>query len=436
MNERELTGAGGGFFGAFEVRPFRWVWSAALSGNSGRFALILVAGWEAYRLGHHSSVWPGLVSFLLLAPTMCFGLVSGGFADRVSRAKQAASGQLLNAASCAAAGVLAVSGHLTLAGVLITTAVVGLGNSVQAPAWQSLIPALVGRERLLNAAALTRIAQQGAELTGPALGTIVLTSAGVGPVFFLCSAFYGCGSLMLWSARHASPAPRAGEAAEGILGPIGRGLAYMRANPPLPTLISWVGLHCSLTMALFGILPAVASANLKGEAGAYGLLLTAFGVGSVAAPLLLMAIADRCRPASLLLVSALASSAPLVGLGFTHTEPVALALAMLAGGGQAAFMVGIFSSTMTVADDAMRGRVASIQLSLTTGTMGIASLGWAALVGLIAPGVVLALPGAVFLAVSVPFARRRRGIDDGVLRGRQLKEPTALDQEAGMAKAW
>jgi hypothetical protein len=32
---------------------FRSVWAGALSGNSGRFAVILVAGWEAFRQGHH-----------------------------------------------------------------------------------------------------------------------------------------------------------------------------------------------------------------------------------------------------------------------------------------------------------------------------------------------------------------------------------------------
>ena len=57
-------------FAAFEIVPFRWVWAGALSGNSGRFAVILVAGWEAYRLGHHSSLWPSLVSMLLLVPSM------------------------------------------------------------------------------------------------------------------------------------------------------------------------------------------------------------------------------------------------------------------------------------------------------------------------------------------------------------------------------
>lgn len=95
------------------------MWFAALSGNSGRFAVLLVAGWEAYKLGHHSSLWASLVSFLLLVPTT--------------------------------GGVLALSGHLDLVGLMVVVGVVGIGNSIQGPAWQSLVPALVGPERMLNA---------------------------------------------------------------------------------------------------------------------------------------------------------------------------------------------------------------------------------------------------------------------------------------------
>ncbi|MHB8296561.1 MAG: hypothetical protein ACYDH5_18500 [Acidimicrobiales bacterium] len=40
--------------------------------------MLVVAAWEAYRLGEHSAVWPSLVSFLLLAPAMLFGLIARG----------------------------------------------------------------------------------------------------------------------------------------------------------------------------------------------------------------------------------------------------------------------------------------------------------------------------------------------------------------------
>ncbi|MHB1930323.1 MAG: MFS transporter [Acidimicrobiales bacterium] len=398
-------------FASFDSAPFRWVWAGALSGNSGRFAVILVAGWEAYRLGHHSSLWPSLVSMLLLVPSMFFGLFAGSIADRRNRALTTAAGQLLNAASCGVAAILTFIGQLDLGKLLVLTALVGIGNSIQAPAWQAMIPDLVGRQRLANAAMTARIAQQGAELTGPAVGTAVLTTAGPAAGFVLCAAFYVAGLCMFWRVRRAVTTPAALGDRRGVLAPIADGLSYVRRQAPIATLLVWVGLHCSLTMASIGILPAVATANLRGNAGAYGLLLAAFGLGSVLGPLLMMWLGDRVPAVPLLVAAGVLSGLPLISLGLVHNTSVDLVSSAVAGAAQAVFMAGIYAANQGSSADAMRGRVASAQLSLTTGAMGLASIGWGALVTLLAPGIVLAVPGAAFALACIPFALRRRIAD-------------------------
>ena len=47
-----------GILAAFESPEFRWVWLSVLGANSGRFCVVLVAGYEAYRIGH-SATWSG-----------------------------------------------------------------------------------------------------------------------------------------------------------------------------------------------------------------------------------------------------------------------------------------------------------------------------------------------------------------------------------------
>lgn len=402
--------AGGGMFTSLRIVPFRWVAAGVLSANSGRFAVLLVAGWEAYRLGNHSSLWPSLVSMFLLVPSMFFGLFAGSVADRHNRALMATTGQLVNATACGAAAWLTVTGRLDLANLLAVAAVVGIGNSVQGPAWQAMVPEIVGPQRLLNASMTARIAQQGAELTGPALGTVVLTTAGPGAAFLVCLSFYAVGLAMFWRTRHSVRTPERVPGRPGILAPIGEGLVYIRRRAPLGTLLLWVGLHCSLTMASIGILPAVATANLRGNAGAYGLLLASFGFGSVLGPLFMMRWGRRVAVVPLLIASGLASGLPLVSLGLVHQFGVDLVSSAAAGAAQAVFMATIYSASQGLSDDSMRGRVASVQLSLTTGAMGLASIGWGALVALLAPGIVLALPGAVFVMACVPFALRTRRI--------------------------
>jgi len=381
-------------FSSFEVVAFRFVWAGALSGNSGRFAVILVAGWEAYRLGNHSSVWPSLVSMLLLVPSMFFGLFAGSVADRYNRALLATSGQVVNAIACGVGALFIVAGRLDLFNLLAITAVVGIGNSVQGPAWQAMIPEIVGRERLLNASMTARIAQQGAELTGPAIGTIVLTTAGPGATFLLCMAFYVGGLVLFWRIRSSVSAPLRSSEHPGIFAPIGDGLSYVRCQAPLSTLLLWVGLHCSLTMASIGILPAVAAANLGGNAAAYGLLLAGFGFGSVLGPLVMMWMGRRLMVVPILVVSGTLSGLPLISIGLVHQFGVDLVSSAVAGAAQAVFMAAIYSATQGSSADFMRGRVASVQLSLTTGAMGLASIGWGALVTLVLKQALPPLPRA------------------------------------------
>ena len=416
----------------FSIAAFRSVWLGALSGNSGRFAVILVAGWEAFRQGHHSAIWPSLVSMLILLPTALFGLVSGGLADRLNRATQAAAGQAMAAVATLGAAACIFTHVASLATTLVAAALVGVSNSVQGPAWQALIPNLVGKERMVNAALSTRIAQQGSELVGPAIGTVVLTTAGPGWTFVACSLFYAVGMVLLARIRRqVRPGPRAPGT---MLHEVRAGVAYLKATSPLGLLFVWVTLHCCLTMATFGILPTIATVNFGGGgAGVYGLLLTAFGAGSILGPLLAMALSLRTRPGTMLWVTGLLSGAPLIVVGLSHLEWLAVAMECLAGIGQAVFMAVIYASVQTCAHDAIRGRVSSIQLTSTTGAMGLASIGWGALVGAASAGLLLALPGGLFVLVCLALTGKLAGLNRDIDRHIERAVPPAIDAAPSIA---
>ena len=416
----------------FSIAAFRSVWAAALSGNSGRFAVILVAGWEAFRQGHHSALWPSMVSFLILVPTMVLGLPSGGIADRVNRAKQAATGQGVAALATAGAAVCIFTHLASLGTTLAAAGLVGVANSIQGPAWQALVPNIVGRDQLVSAALSARIAQQGSELVGPAIGTAILTTLGAGWAFVTCAVFYALGALLLMGVRahvRPNPPPNPPASATKIWHEVKAGMSYMRATSPLGLLFVWVTCHCSLTMATFGILPTIATVNFGGAAGAYGLLLTAFGAGSILGPLVMMGMSGRAQTGTTLWVTGVLSGAPLIMVGLTHTEWLAVAMECLAGIGQAVFMAMVYAVVQTCALDSLRGRVASIQLSSTTGAMGLASLGWGALVGLTSAGLILAVPGAFFVVICLLLTSRIPGLNRAAgRRATSLPQPSPVAQ--------
>lgn len=416
----------------FSIPAFRSVWLGALSGNSGRFAVILVAGWEAFRQGHHSAIWPSLVSMLILLPIALLGLPAGGLADRVNRAKQAAAGQAVAAVATAGAAVCIFAHVASLATTLSTAALVGVANAIQGPAWQALIPNLVGQERMVSAALSTRIAQQGSELVGPAVGTAILTTVGPSWAFLACTLFYALGIVMMARVRgQVRPAPRV--AGTTIWHEVGTGVSYLRTTSPLGLLFVWVTFHCCLTMATFGILPTVATVNFGGAAGVYGLLLIGFGAGSILGPLVVLGLSDRTRAGSLLWVSGALSGAPLIVVGLSHLEWLAVVMECLAGVGQSVFMAVIYASVQTCAKDAVRGRVASIQLTSTTGAMGLAGVAWGALAGVASVGFVLAIPSALFVVVCVLLTRRVSGLNRAVARHAGLASPTSVDRAPSVA---
>ncbi|WP_276942342.1 hypothetical protein, partial [Ferrimicrobium acidiphilum] len=122
----------------------------------------------------------------------------------------------------------------------------------------------------------------------------------------------------------------------------------------------------------------------------------------------------KLPPGWVLWVTGILSGAPLVVIGFTHSELLAGLMSMLAGAGQAVFMSMIYGSVMSCSANTMRGRVSSVQLSATTGAMGLASLGWGALVSVASAGLVLAAPGAVFVAICFGLIGRVGSVNRSV----------------------
>ena len=212
------------------------------------------------------------------------------------------------------------------------------------------------------------------------------------------------------------------------------GVSYLRSTLPLALLFIWVTFHCCLTMATFGILPTIATVNFGGAAGVYGLLLTAFGAGSILGPLLVMALSDRSRLGSILWVTGVLSGAPLIVVGLSRVEWLAVAMECLAGIGQSVFMAVIYASVQTCAHDAIRGRISSIQLASTTGAMGLASIGWGALAGVASAGLVLAVPGGFFVLVCLVLTKSVSGLNRAFDRqAASVAPPTQVDRAPSIA---
>jgi MFS family permease len=233
----------GGTFAAMRSIPYRWLWSTTLASTSGRWAVLMVAGWLAYRMTG-SAAGSALASLLAFAPALFVGPVSGALADRMDRRRLIQAGAAVSGAMCLAAAVLAAANRLPLALVLLVPFAAGVGVTLEQPSRISLVSLVSHPEDRLNAFALLRIPMQGAEMVGPALATAVLAAAGPAPALALCAVFYVLAVLQAPRIVVADrPAAAAQPAAVGVIQSLREGLAYVRQERQLGALLAWIGLH-------------------------------------------------------------------------------------------------------------------------------------------------------------------------------------------------
>lgn len=396
-----------GFLSAFSNVPFRWIWTAVLLAGSGQYVVLMVAGYEAYYLTN-SPFWSSLVAMSIMLPNVLVGPVGGALADRFNRIVIMMLGMSAAATGCLLM-VLVVALHmLNPYFVVAASSMAGIGMAIQNPSWQATLPGLLGRRMLVNAGLLSRIAMQGAEMVGPLMATWILAQFGVGAAFAFAALFYLLGVGSAYRIR-SIPGARVIGADRGVLTPVVRGIRYVVSRPILRILMSFVALHCVLTMAFTGLLPAVAAKHLGGSSVVYGVLLAGIGLGAVTGPLAMAALTGRLRPVPALFLTGILSGVSLVALGFTTSYPLAIVSAVVAGGSQAVFMALIYALTQSVTADNMRGRVASTQLLLTAGSMGVASFIWGTAATTVGVGILLAGPGLIFVGIVILYMMRFTG---------------------------
>ncbi len=390
-----------GFLSAFSNVPFRWLWTAVLLAGSGQYVVMMVAGYEAYHLTN-SALWSSLVAMSIMLPNVFVGPIGGALADRFNRIVIMMLGMSVAATGCFLMLVVMALHMLNPYFVVAASSTAGIGMALQNPSWQATLPGLLGRRMLVNAGLLSRIAMQGAEMVGPLMATWIMVQIGVGAAFAFGGLFYLSGVAFAWQIR-GIPGSHVIGADRGILTPVVRGAQYVVSQPALRILMSFVALHCVLTMAFTGLLPALAAQHLGGNSAVYGMLLGAIGLGAVAGPLGMAALAGRLRPVPGLFLAGVLSGLALVQLGFTYNFALALASAVVAGASQAVFMALIYALTQSVTADNMRGRVASTQLLLTAGSMGIASFIWGAATTRVGIGILLTGPGLLFVVIVLAY---------------------------------
>jgi MFS family permease len=294
---------------------FRALWLASVVSNIGTWMQNVGAAWLMTSLTP-SPILVALVQAVTSLPVFFAALPAGALADVVDRRRLLLWTQGWMLVAAAMLGVLTLIGRTSPGALLALTFALGLGAAMNAPAWQAIIQELVPLPELPAAVALNSVGFNLARAVGPALGGLVVATAGTGAVFLLNAASF-LGVMVVLSRWQR--APRESELpAEHVLGAMQAGMRYVRYAPALQALLVRAGVFILGGSALWALLPLLAQNQLGLDAGGYGVLLGCLGAGAVAGAVLLPRARQRVSADLLVASATVLFAAVMLTLAFLH----------------------------------------------------------------------------------------------------------------------
>jgi MFS family permease len=397
MTDRALRFSLGQTFAALKYPNYRLWFIGQLVSLVGTWMQMTAQGYLVFQLTQ-SPAYLGYVSFAAGLPVWLFTLYSGVISDRVARRTVLVITQTSMMILAFILAALTFWNAVQPWHIVLLAFLLGIANAFDAPARQAFVLEMVEREDLTNAIALNSTMFNAATASGPAVAG--LTYALVGPAW--CFTINGVTfiavivALLLMNLKTV-PVPQRKTSA---LSDLKEGLRYVASEGTIQMLMTHLGIVSLFGFGVVTLIPAWTVEVLGGDATVNGLLLSARGVGALIAALTIASLGRIRYKGKVLTLGSFVL--PIVLLIFAAARWLPLSLLAFVGVGWGFMMnVNIINALVqTNIPDVLRGRVMGIYVLIFLGFLPIGSL----LVGLLADQIgepaVVAMNGAVLLAVA------------------------------------
>jgi MFS family permease len=312
-----------------QSKVFRALWLAVLASQVGTWMQTVGAQWLLVSEPNAATL-VSLVQTASMLPVLLLAFPAGVLADVVDRRRMLIAVQCFQAAVGTALAALTAVGQMTPALLLTLTFALGCGAAMTIPTYGAIIPELVPRSQLPAASALGAISMNVARAVGPAVAGVLVAQVGVAAVFVLnaLSFFIFAVVLLLWRRTSADDE---GQGPESFVAALRAGGRYVRHSPVMRRYLFRVALFIVPAVALWALLPLIASQRMGLGAGGYGLLLAALGVGAIAGAFGMPRMRGRFTDNQLLLTSSLVYAAVLAVVALVR-HPIVVMVALIPAG--------------------------------------------------------------------------------------------------------
>jgi MFS family permease len=391
-----------GSFAPLRQKVFAVLWAATVLGNVGSFMRDVASSWLVTDL----SASPAAVATIQAAATLPIFLLAipaGVLSDILDRRKFLIFIQLLLAAVSATLMVLSASGAMTVSSLVALTLLGGIGAALMAPTWQSIVPDLVPRSDLKSAVALNSLGINISRSIGPALGGVLLATFGAAVTYAadVLTYVFVIAALLWWKPQQRPQ----DDLAERSLGAFRAGFRYARASRPLHRVMLRALIFFSFASAIWALLPLVARHMLGGDAGFYGLLLSAVGAGAIVGALLLPRLRLWLDADGLMLAATIGIAAVMAAVAFGPPRWLAVVMLLVLGIAWIIALTTLNSTAQAILPNWVRGRGLAVYLTIFNGALTGGSLAWGLVAERAGESATLLISAAVLLAVGLALYR-------------------------------
>jgi MFS family permease len=385
---------------------YRRLWTGVIPYHFA-FQIGLVATGSAAVTLSTSALEVGLMLGAWGVPILFLPPFGGVAADRYPRRRTLLAAQLALGSAALVIGGLALTGALATPHLVVLGLLQGTVYAFFAPARTAYTARAVVTPLVPNAVAAYSLSEHVAAVIGPALGGILVATAGIGVgwAFVIVAALHSG----IWVVFRGLPEQAVAkiDGRDRVLERIREGMRYAQALPSLRVVLAVSVVAMLLGMPFRQLMPVFADrVHDVGPAG-LGTLLAAAGMGAILGSIAVSQVRGDGNLRRLPGILGAGFGLGALAFALAPSFGFAVALAAVAGAAAAAFTTTNSAIVASVPDPAYYGRAASLyQLTFALGPLGAIPV--AALADRIgAPEAVAA--GGLLLAITAPLLARQLG---------------------------
>jgi MFS family permease len=299
-----------------------------LISSSGDFMQNVAQSWLVWDLTR-SPVALGVIAFFDTLPRLLVGAVGGAIADRFDRRRVLMITQTLAMIQAITFWLAVEFKFIQFWHIAVLAFFLGVVNTINQTARQSLVNSLVPKEELLNAIGLQSSVFNFSKILGPSAGGMIIAFIGVAGCFLVNAISFVALLFNLYLMELPSWEARAEE--QGIWSDVKEGYSYLHSNRRILHIVV-----LSYVVAMFGapynrFVPMFATNILKVGPSGFGLLMSAPGLGATIAALSLASVRKLRVGTRSICVCVIGFAFSLVLFAFSHSFVLSLVFLVMVG---------------------------------------------------------------------------------------------------------